>query len=361
MPCPVLRKKSTLAILGFLVAHVAVASSLVLFPAAFRSTARGAETINGAGASFPNPLYQKWFYEYKKIDPNVQFNYLSLGSGAGIRQVTEGTVDFGATDGPMTDEQLKEFSEKHGCNILHFPTALGAAVPCYNVPSIDQKLNFTPAALAGIFLGKITKWNDPELAKANAGVKLPDSEIVVVHRADGSGTTYIWADFLAKVSPQWKKDVGVSTALKWPVGLGAKGNEGVAGQVKQTPGSIGYVEVIYALQNKMLYGRVQNAAGKFVDADLGSITAAAEGAVKDMPADFRASITNAPGEKSYPVSSFTWFLIPERISDPVKKDGIVKFLKWSLGEGQEMLEPLTYSKLPKEVVEQEMKAIQKVK
>jgi phosphate transport system substrate-binding protein len=359
MPCKALRKKSAPAILCFVAAHVVIASGLVVVPIGFHSSARAAETINGAGATFPFPLYSKWFYEYKKIDPNVQFNYQSIGSGGGIRQVTEGTVDFGATDGPMTDEQLKDFTAKRGCNVLHFPTALGAAVPCYNVPGIDQKLNFTQQALAGIFLGKITKWNDPELVKANPGIKLPNSDIVVVHRADGSGTTFIWADFLAKASPEWKKDVGVATSLKWPVGLGEKGNEGVTGQVKQTAGSIGYVEVIYAVQNKMLFGRVQNAAGKFVDADLASITAAAESA--KMPDDFRASITNAPGEKSYPIASFTWLLIPDKISDPVKQAGIVKFLKWSLGAGQEMLEPLTYAKLPKEVVEKELKAIDKVK
>jgi phosphate transport system substrate-binding protein len=359
MPCQALRKKSALAIVCFVAAHALVASAVVLVPTNFHPSASAAETITGAGATFPFPLYSKWFYEYKKIDPNVEFNYQSIGSGGGIRQVTEGTVDFGATDGPMTDEQLKDFTAKRGSNVLHFPTALGAAVPCYNVPGITQKLNFTPAALAGIFLGKITKWNDPELVKANPDVKLPNSDIVVVHRAESSGTTFIWADFLAKVSPEWKKDVGVATSLKWPVGLGAKGNEGVTGQVQQTPGSIGYVEVIYALQNKMLFGRVQNAAGKFVDADLASITAAGESA--KMPDDFRASITNAPGEKAYPISSFTWLLIPDKISDAAKKDGIVKFLKWSLGEGQEMLEPLTYAKLPKEVVEKELKAIDKIK
>jgi len=346
--------------LANLTSAIAYAVAVLIFVCA-QPPALAAETINGAGATFPFPLYSKWFYEYQKIDPKVQFNYQSIGSGGGIRQVTEGTVDFGATDGPMTDAQLKDFQQKRGCQVLHFPTALGADVPCYNVPGIDQKLNFTPAALAGIFLGKITKWNDPELVKANPGVKLPASDVVVVHRADGSGTTYVWADFLAKVSAEWKDSVGVNTSLKWPVGLGAKGNEGVTGQVKQTPGAIGYVEVIYAVQNKMLYGRVQNAAGKFVDADLASITAAAESASKDMPDDFRASITNAPGENSYPICSFTWLLIPDRITEPVKRDAIVKFLKWSLGGGQDMLEPLTYAKLPKEVVEKEREAIEKVK
>src|ERR1700676_2639045 len=277
--------------------------------------AKAALSINGAGATFPNPIYSKWFDDYHKKNPDIEINYQSIGSGGGIRQVMEGTVDFGATDGPMNDEQLKQFKDKRQVGVLHFPTVLGADVPCYNIPGVTEELNFTPEALAGIFLGKITKWNDPELVKANPKSKLPKDDIVVVHRSEGSGTTYIWVDYLAKISPEWKTKVGVGASVNWPVGLGGKGNEGVTGQVKQTPNSIGYVELIYAVQNKIPYGRVRNSAGSFVRADLASVTAAAAGAVKDMPEDFRVSITNAPGKAAYPISSFTWLLIPAKISD----------------------------------------------
>src|SRR6266852_5302245 len=255
--------------------------------------ADSALSINGAGATFPYPMYSKWFDEYHKKNAKIAINYQSIGSGGGINQVTQGTVDFGATDGPMNDQQLKDFQSKRGNAILHFPTVLGADVASYNVPGVTQELNFTAEALAGIFLGKITKWNDPELTKANPGVKLPANDVVVVHRSDGSGTTYVWVDYLAKVSPEWKTKVGVGTSVNWPVGLGGKGNEGVSGLVKQTPNSIGYVELIYAIQNKMGYGRVKNSAGAFVKDDLASVTAAAAGASKQMPADFRVSITNA--------------------------------------------------------------------
>jgi len=309
--------------------------------------------INGAGATFPYPIYSKWFNEYHRKFPQIQINYQSIGSGGGIRQVIEGTVDFGATDGPMTDEQLKQAKTK----ILHFPTALGAVVPAYNVPGVTQEINFTPEALAGIFLGKITKWSDPELKKANAGVNLPDKNIVVIHRSDGSGTTYVWVDYLSKVSPEWKSKVGVNTSVNWPVGLGGKGNEGVAGLIKQTPNSLGYVELIYAIQNKMLYGKVRNSAGTPVKADLASVTAAAAGAVKTMPADFRVSITNAAGQDAYPISSFTWLLIPSKIQDQTKKKIIKEFLQWMLSDGQNMVEALSYAKLPKEVVAMEQKAI----
>ena len=235
---------------------------------------------------------------------------------AGIKQVTEGTVDFGASDGPMNDDQLKAYQDKHGFGILHFPTVLGADVPTYNIPGVNAELNFTPDALAGIFLGKITKWNDPTIAGANKGVNLPANDIVVVHRSDGSGTTYIWTDYLSKVSDDWKNKVGKGTSVNWPVGLGGKGNEGVAGLIKQTPNSIGYVELIYAIQNNMPYGTVKNSSGNFVKADLASVTAAAAGAAKDMPADFRVSITNAPGKTAYPISSFTWLLIPRSSRTP---------------------------------------------
>ncbi len=251
--------------------------------------------INAAGATFPNPMYSKWFNEYHKLHPNIQINYQSIGSGGGIKQVTEGTVDFGASDVPMNDQQIAEFHQKRGANILHFPTVLGADVPTYNIPGVTAELKFTPEALAGIFLGKITKWNDPAIASINPGVKLPGSDIVVVHRSEASGTTFVWVDFLAKVSPEWKSKVGAGAAVNWPVGLGGKGNEGVSGQVRQTPNSIGYVELIYAVQNKMAYGSVKNASGQFVKASLASITAAAASAARNMPEDFRVSITNSEG------------------------------------------------------------------
>jgi len=312
--------------------------------------------INGAGATFPYPIYSKWFDEYHRLRPMIQINYQSIGSGGGIRQITEGTVDFGATDGPMTDEQLSQAKTK----ILHFPTVLGGVVPTYNIPGVAQELNFTPTAVAGIFLGKITKWNDPELKNANASANLPDKDIVVVHRSDGSGTTYVWADYLAKVSPEWKAKVGVNTSVNWPIGLGGKGNEGVSGLIKQTPYSLGYVELIYAIQNKMAYGRVRNMSGTFVKADLASVTAAAAGAAKQMPEDFRVSITNSPAKDAYPISSFTWLLIPQKIADPAKKKTITDFVEWMLGDGQNMVEALTYARLPKEVVAMEKKALAKI-
>jgi len=317
--------------------------------------------INGAGATFPYPMYSKWFDEYHKKFPTLQFNYQSIGSGGGIQQVTQGTVDFGATDGPMNETQLKEFAAKHGgSGILHFPTVMGADVPAYNVAGISQPLNFTPEALAGIFLGKITKWNDPELTKANPGVNLPAKDMIVVHRSDGSGTTYVWVDYLSKVSKEWETKVGRGTSVNWPVGLGGKGNEGVAGQIRQIPNSIGYIELIYAVQNKISYGKVKNASGAFVEASLASVTAAAAGAANEMPEDFRVSITNAPGKDAYPVSSFTWLLIPEKISDPTKKKAIKEFLTWMLAEGQNLTEPLAYARLPKAVVAKEQKAIAKI-
>jgi phosphate transport system substrate-binding protein len=317
-------------------------------------------TINGAGASFPYPIYSKWFDDYHKKNSNNQINYQSIGSGGGIKQVTEGTVDFGASDGPMNDDQLKAFRDKHGFDILHFPTVLGADVPAYNIPGVSAELTFTSDAIAGIFLGKITKWNDPAIAGANKGVNLPGNDIVVVHRSDGSGTSYIWTDYLSKVSDEWKNKVGKGTSVNWPVGLGGKGNEGVAGLVKQTPNSFGYVELIYAIQNNMPYGKVKNASGNVVKADLASVTAAAAGAAKDMPADFRVSITNAPGKNAYPISSFTWLLIPEKFSDAAKRDAIKGFINWMLVDGQNEVEALSYAKLPKEVVAKEKQALAKV-
>jgi phosphate transport system substrate-binding protein len=316
--------------------------------------------VTGAGATFPFPIYSKWFDEYKKLHPDVSINYQSLGSGAGIRQITEGTVDFGASDGPMTDEQLRDFKTKRGTDVLHFPTVMGAVVPIYNLRGVTVALKFTADALAGIFLGTITQWNDPAIAKANTGVKLPASDIVVAHRSDGSGTTYVWTDYLSKISPAWQQKVGRNGSVNWPVGLGASNNAGVAGLVKQTEGSLGYVELIYAIQNKIAYGSVQNAAGQFVTADLASVNAAAAGAAANMPDDFRVSITNAPGKNSYPISSFTWLLVPAKIQDPAKRKAIVDFLKWALGDGQGMTEALAYAKLPAQVVAKETKAIAKV-
>jgi len=313
----------------------------------------GTVLLNAAGATFPAPIYSKWFDVYHTAHPNVQINYQAIGSGAGIRQVQAGTVDFGASDGPMTDDQLAQAKVK----VLHFPTVLGAVVPTYNIPGVTASLNFTQKALAGIYLGEITKWNDPEIAKANPGVKLPSDDIVVVHRSDGSGTSYIWTDFLSKASDEWKNKVGKATSVNWPVGLGGKGNEGVSGLVKQTPDAIGYIELIYALQNNIDYGSVQNAAGKFLKADLAGVTAAAAAAAKEMPDDFRVSITNAPGAAAYPVSSFTWLLIPAKIDDAAKRDAIKAFLKWMMADGQNYNEGLSYAKLPKPVVAKEMKQI----
>ena len=329
---------------------VALATAVSLY-------SQGNLLINGAGATFPYPVYSKWFDEYYKSHGNIQINYQSVGSGAGIKQVTEGTVDFGASDGPMNDEQMKAYQDKHGSPILHFPTVLGAAVPTYNVPGVTATLNFTPEALAGIFLGRVTKWNDPLIASANKGVSLPNKDIVVVHRSDGSGTTYIWTDYLSKVSDDWKNKVGKGTSINWPVGLGGKGSEGVTGLIKQTPNSIAYVELTYAAQNKVLFGAVKNSSGNFVKADLASVSAAAASAAKDMPADFRVSITNGTGKSAYPISSFTWLLIPSKFSDAVKRDAIKELLKWSLGDGQNLVEALSYAKLPKEVVAKELKGI----
>ena len=315
----------------------------------------GQTTLNGAGATFPYPIYSKWFSEYHKLHSDVEINYQSIGSGGGIRQVTAGTVDFGASDMPMTDKQLQESKTK----ILNLPTVLGADVPAYNVPGVGE-LKFTPAALAGIFLGKITKWNDKALTSANPGVNLPDKEIIVVHRSDGSGTTFIWTDYLSKVSPEWKSQVGSDTSVKWPTGMGGKGNEGVAGFVRQLQGSIGYVELIYAIQNNIQYGSVRNSAGNFVKASLESVTAAA-GSAPRMPADFRVSITNAPGKDAYPISSFTWLLIPMPSKDPAKGKILADFLNWMVSDGQKMTSALAYAPLPENVVAKEKEAIKQVK
>jgi phosphate transport system substrate-binding protein len=315
----------------------------------------GQTTLNGAGATFPYPMYSKWFSEYNKLHPDVQINYQSIGSGGGIRQVLNGTVDFGASDGPMSDEQLKQAKTP----ILHIPTVMGAVVPAYNVPGVSGEIKFTPEALAGIFLGKIQKWNDPALTQANPGVKLPDQSIIVIYRSDGSGTTFIFTDYLSKISQDWATSVGKGTSVKWAIGMGGKGNEGVAGQIRQLQGSIGYVELIYAVENKITYGSVKNAAGNFVKASLDSVTEAAASA-KSMPADFRVSITNAPGKTAYPISSFTWLLIPPQAKDPKKGKIIADFLDWMVADGQKMASQLSYAPLPESVVEKVKVAIKQI-
>lgn len=313
--------------------------------------------INGAGATFPAPIYTKWFAEYNKMHPNVRINYQALGSGAGIRQITERTVFFGATDGPMTPEQLQAAQGK----VLHLPTVLGAVVPVYNVPGVSQELKFSGPVLANIYLGKITKWNDAAIGALNPGVTLPDTDIVVAHRSDGSGTTYIWVDYLSKVSPEFKKTVGVGTAVKWPVGVAAAKNDGVAAIVKQTPGALGYVELIYALQTKSAYGMVQNMNGKVVKASIDSVTAAAAAAAKQMPADYRVSITNAPGDGVYPISSFTWMLFYQDPKDKAQAAAMVEFMKWALNDGQKFAGEMGYAPLPRNVVDMEMKTLATIK
>ena len=319
--------------------------------------ASAAVQINGAGATFPYPIYSKWLAEYNKLHPDVQINYQSIGSGGGIRQVMNQTVFFGATDGPMTPEQMQAAPGQ----LLHFPTVLGAVVPVYNIPNVKSDLKFSGAVLADIFLGKITKWNDAAIIKLNPGVTLPGTDMTVVHRSDGSGTTYIWVDFLAKTSAEFKKRVGVNTSVNWPTGVGGKGNEGVAGLVTQVPGSIGYVELIYALQNKITYGDVQNAAGEFVKASVQSVTAAAVEAAKQMPPDFRVSITNAPGKGVYPISSFTWLLLYENPKDKAQAKTMVEFVKWALTDGQKYCAQLGYGPLPDAVVKLELAALAKIK
>jgi phosphate transport system substrate-binding protein len=314
--------------------------------------------LTGAGATFPAPIYQKWFAAYQSVG-NVQINYQPIGSGGGIKSVTEGTVDFGASDAPLTDDQLAAYKAKNKHDVLLFPTVLGAAVPSYNVPGVTGQLNFTPEALAGIYLGEVKKWNDAKIASANPKVKLPDKDILVIHRSDGSGTTYCWTDYLSKVSGQWKSKVGKNTSVEWPVGVGAKGNDGVAGLLKQQEGSIGYVELIYAVKNQLPFGKVKNKSGEFVKAELQSVTAAAA-AMKEMPADFRVSITDGTGSGVYPISTFTWLLVPTHYNNSAKAQAVKGFLKWAISKGQDQVESLEYAKLPKTVVAQEEKQIAKM-
>jgi phosphate transport system substrate-binding protein len=328
---------------------------VIVIATAASAPAAAQTQLNGAGASFPNPLYSKWFFEYGKVNPDVRINYQSIGSGGGIRQTIAKTVDFGATDGPMTDAQLKEAPGA----ILHLPTVLGAVSVIYNLPG-SPKLKLNGPVLADIFLGKVAKWNDPAIASLNPGVALPGDAIAVVHRSDGSGTTFCFVDYLSKVSEEWKTKVGTGTSVNWPVGLGGKGNEGVAGTVKQTPFSIGYVELIYALQNKLGYASVKNAAGKFVEPSVEAVTAAAAGTANSLPADFRVSITDAAGDGAYPISTYTWLLVYEK-NDGEKGKLIAGFLKWMLDEGQKMAPGLGYAPLPDAVSKKVRDAIARVK
>jgi phosphate transport system substrate-binding protein len=328
----------------------------LLLCALFALPAVSQTTLNGAGATFPNPMYSKWFSEYHKLHSDVQMNYQPIGSGGGIHQVIVGTVDFGASDMPMTDDQLKEAKFK----VLNIPTVLGAVVPAYNIPGVTGEVKFTPEALAGIFLGTISKWNDKAITGPNPGVNFPDQEIIVVHRSDGSGTSFIWTDYLSKISADWKSQVGSGTSVKWPKGLGGKGNEGVAGSVRQLKGAIGYVELIYAVQNNISFGSVKNSSGNFLKASLEGVTAAAASAPK-MPADFRVSITNAPGKDAYPISSFTWLLIPAESKDPAKGKILADFLSWMVTDGQKMTSALSYAPLPDNVAQKVKEAIKEVK
>jgi phosphate transport system substrate-binding protein len=318
------------------------------------ATASAQMMINGAGATFPYPIYSKWFDAYAKVDPSVRFNYQSIGSGGGQKQILSQTVDFGASDGPMSDDNLAKAPGK----LLHIPTVAGADVVAYNLPG-NPKLKLDADTIAGIFLGQIKKWNDPKITALNPGVKLPDQDIVVVHRSDGSGTTYIWTDYLSKISPEWKTKVGTNTSVNWPTGIGGKGNEGVSGQVKQTPGGVGYVELIYAVQNKMPYADVKNSSGEFVTPTLESITAAL--ATAEIPDDFRFSMTNAPGKEAYPIAGATWLLVYQQQKDPAKGKKLVEFLKWAAKDGEKMAKDLNYAPLPESVQQRVLKRIDEIK
>ena len=334
----------------------ALLAAATLIASAGPLAAQGEIRLTGAGATFPYPIYSKWVLEYTKTRPNVEINYQSIGSGGGIRQFMDRTVDFGATDGPMSDSQITAVRG----NVLHIPTVLGAVVPVYTLPGITQRLRFTPEVLAGVFLGQITRWNDSRIAAANPGVTLPDRDIIVVHRSDGSGTTFIWTDYLSKASPEWSGRVGRGTAVNWPVGLGGRGNEGVASTVLRTPGAIGYVELVYAVQNRMPFGLVRNRAGTFVEATLASTTAAAGGERWPADTDFRVSITDADERDAYPVASFTWILIPREMTNAANARALLEFLWWATHDGQQFATALGYAPLPQPVVrlvEQRLKAV----
>lgn len=343
-------------ITGRIILAVAVISLLTPGLAGCGSSRGGEVRLQGAGATFPNPLYQKWFSEYNKAQTDTKFDYQSIGSGGGIRQITSRTVDFGGTDAPMRDDELKSAPGE----LIHIPTILGADVVTYNLPGVTAELKLTPEVLAGMFLGKITRWNDPQIASINPGVNLPASDITVVHRSDGSGTTFVFTDYLSKVSQEWKDRVGAGTSVNWPAGIGAKGNEGVTAQVKNTPNSIGYVELIYAEQNKMPYAAIKNSAGNFVRPSLESITAAAASAAATMPDDLRVSITNAPGDNAYPISAFTYLLVYKEQPDQVKGKALVDFLRWAIHDGQQIASGMGYAPLPEEVVEKAGKKIEAI-
>jgi phosphate transport system substrate-binding protein len=328
--------KKTLIAVGLLVAAMGTAQ---------------AQKLTAAGATFPYPIYSKWFHEYSQAHPGVEINYASIGSGGGIAQVTKGTVDFGASDMPMTDEMLASSPVK----LIHIPTVLGAVVPVFNVPGVTE-LRFSGDVLADIYLGKISNWNDARITKDNPNAKLPDQKIIVVHRSDGSGTTFIWTDYLSKVSKDWAAGPGKGTALSWPTGIGGKGNESVAGLVRQMPGAIGYVELIYALQNKIPFGEVKNAAGSWIKASIDGVTEAAA-SVKQMPADYRVSITNAPGANAYPISSFTYLLIPKSGSNAENRKVIKDLLSWILKAGEGEVSNLSYAPLPDALVQKELNTV----
>jgi len=320
------------------------------------ATAADPLMINGAGATFPYPLYSKWFYEYSNANPGVKFNYQSIGSGGGIKQITAGTVNFGATDAPMTEEGMKKLPGA----ILHIPTALGAVVPVYNLDDVPAGLKLTSDILAGIYLGKITRWNDPMIAELNKAVTLPNADIVVAHRSDGSGTTDIFTNYLTTVNTEWRAKVGRGPSVNWPVGIGGKGNEGVAGVVKQTPGAVGYVELAYAKQNKMKVASLRNKEGHFVTPTLEATSAAAEGMAKSMPDDFRVSLVDAPGKESWPISGLTWILVYKDQTDEARGKAMVQFLKWAIRDGQKMEAALDYAALPKPVVEKVDAALKQI-
>jgi len=348
------KPRYTIRSIAFFIITSAIALPLLGCGGSAGSDANSEVKVQGAGATFPNPLYQKWFSEYNKVTPNAKFDYQSIGSGGGIKQISSKTVDFGGSDAPMKDDELKAAPGE----LLHIPTVLGAVVVTYNVPSVTTELKLTPDAIAGIFLGKITKWNDPSITSSNPGVTFPDATINVVRRSDPSGTSYVWTDYLSKVSPEWKEKIGAGTMVNWPsIGVASKGNEGVTGQVKQTQNSIGYVELIYAEQNKLPYASVKNSSGEFVKPSLESVTAAAAGAAAQMPDDLRVSITNAPGKDAYPISSFTYFLVYKNQDDQAKGKALVNFLWWATHDGEQMARPLLYAPLPPEVV---AKAEQKI-
>ena len=323
------------------------------------SMTKAQNVINGAGATFPYPLISKWSSEYQKINPNVRINYQAIGSGGGIRQLIVGTVQFGASDAPMTEEQLADAKKAHG-DVIHIPETLGAVVVVYNLPGLKKSLKFDGQTIADIYLGKITAWNDARIGALNPGVNLPDTRIVVVHRADGSGTTYIFADYLSKVSPEWATKAGKSTSLEWPAGVGGKGNDGVAGQVARTPGAIGYVELIYALQNDISFADIKNAAGVFVHPSIPGVTEALANAAKTLPEDLRFSITNAPGEKSYPISSATWFLIYREQPEYNQAKDVLEFMRWAVTEGQKYSANLNYAPLPVKIQKLNIARLKKV-